>query len=302
MAEATPEAAADGLPPDPPTGPPAPEPGTPAAMRAGLPAELRDNPMLDPYFSGDTPTGLEGLVKDHLGVQHLIGGDKISRPTAESSPEDWGRFYDDMGRPAEAKDYDLGDFTPPEGMPWDQDFQTRMLGKLHEAGLSNQHVNATVRAYAEDQADQLKMEDNRANETYNAVVRDMKAEWGQAYEANVELAKRVFKVAYGDDYQLMAAIKLPDGHDFGVHPMMLRAFHKLGTMMAEDSFIGKEAAASGLLTPEAAQQAIEEMEGDPDQAKILVTKSHGEHKALKAKQTALYKMANPQPGRVVPGT
>jgi hypothetical protein len=285
----------------------APEPGTPApepvapivsdwtTLRTSLPTDLRDHPSLGQYGEGDAPSGFAGLVKDHLEVQKLVGGDKVTKPGADADIQDYARFYKELGRPdGDGSSYDLGDFAPPEGVPWDNDLQAGLMQDLYDSGASEEMANKLLRKYTDRTAGAYKDISFQLQEHRAEAQAALKTEWGAGYDANHELAERVFATAFGEEVDGVAQMELTDGTMVGDNPVFIRGMYEIAKRMEEGSFIEGLAPKSLSLTPDAAQAEIDAMERDPIQTKILTTQSHPENKALRAKANALYKAANPE--------
>ena len=297
------------MPPDPeptPESTPTPEPTPPAPtdppaesydwakMRASLPTELRDSTVLN-QFDGEGG-GFEGMIKDRITLDALIGREKIPVLTKDSTPEEIDRFYNSLGRPDSHEGYDLGDFAPPENAPWDADLQSNMMQELHKAGLTNDQVNSVLRSFASQQGESYEATMQAAKLAGEESEKALRTELGDSYDEFTELGGRVFKEAFGEDLDIVADIMLPDGQKFGDHPLIVKAFGRLGQKMGEAKLLGPKTSAHVGLTPAEHQAEIDKMEHPGNEtAAILAKKSHPEHKIVKAKWTAHYQGANPEP-------
>ena len=280
---------------------PVPDPGPQphvsnwSSLRTSLPPEVRDNPALDPYGTGDAPSGLPGLVKDFIGQQKLVGGDRVTKPGKDASVVDWDRYYGELGRPASHRDYDLGDYQAPTDMPWDPALQDALLNDLYDAGCSTAQANRILRSYTD-----------RTRTAYRDIAqgittdRDegaamLQREWGTAYTSKHELAERVFATAFpGDKLDAIAQMELADGTMVGDNPHFIRGMYELGRRMEEGTLVEGLAPSNLGMTPESAQVEINVMEGDPIRRAIMLDTNHPEHKSLMARHTALYAAANPE--------
>lgn len=267
------------------------------AMRSSLPEDLKGNPLLDPFGEGDQPSGFEGLVREHISVQHLIGGEKVARPTEKSSPEDWDRFFNQMGRPENAESYDFGDFQPPENVPWDGELQKGLVEDIHAAGLSNAQANQLMRAYASRQAEAHEAALVTSNQAHESMEDSLRNEWGLEYDANLALTMKAFNTAFGEGAGTVAEIQLPDGSLLGDHPAFIRGFFELAGRMREDSFIeGSRSAQQRGFNPKQALEELETIERDPNMRALIAMRDHSdpERKVLMARMDALSKAAYPE--------
>jgi hypothetical protein len=261
-------------------------------LRTSLPAELRDHPILKPYSEGDSPSGLQGLVQAHVDVQRLVGAKGTVVPGESSTIQDWARHYKELGRPDTPQGYDFGDFKPMEGVPWDKALEAGLIEDLHEMGATNPQANLIMRRYAGRTGAQYQAAVKQLEEASKAADEELHAEWGATYDANLEVADRVFETAFGDDIQAIANVRLPDGTPLGESPIFVRGMYELGSRMAEGKLVDGKVVRG--LTPAAAQAEINKMEGDPAMVAILAAPSHPEHSALMKQHTALYQAANPE--------
>jgi len=277
-ANATPAVPAAGT-PDPTAGTPTPSPGptsaaAPVALpdfqawRGSLDPELRDQPSLANIES------FEGLVREHANVQRFIGGDKISKPGDDATEEDWNRHYGAMGRPDQATGYDLSTFKPPENLPWDGDYQDRMVGVLHKNGVTQRQIlgilNDTATGEGE-QANATRAAFQAHQDTTDAALR---SKWGMAYDGNRVTAGDAFAKVLGEDGKMLEFAMLPDGTRIGDSPLFMEKFFELGKMMREAGMIGDPSkSVSPVMTPVDAQARIHAIETSPGWLDILADTS-----------------------------
>lgn len=273
---------------------PAPAPSSPDPA----PAPSTDwTAALDPDLRGLVQTkgwkGPADAIKSYTNLEKTLGADKIPIPGKDAKPEDWDTVYNKLGRPESADKYDLGDFKPPEGLPWSADVQSAMLKEMHAAGLSNKQARHILAKYAEMQGAQWTEINGKLAQSVEAATVALKKEWGSAYDAKVDVANRAFKFAAGDQLEAFRQIKLADGTYLGDNPIVVRAFAKLGEAMGEDTLKGQGGRRMSL-TPEEAKAEIARMEGDKETAAKMADKNHPEYAALNAKRNALYNAAYPE--------
>jgi len=255
-------------------------------MREGLPPELRDSPSLKGIDS------FESLVQQHANVQHLIGGEKIARPKEDAPQEDWDRFYNTLGRPDAPDKYDLGDFQPPEGLPWDGDLQSGMLQDLHVAGLTNEQVNKVVRSFAARQHEGFKNVQTSIQEAHDKADRELKTEWGNAYDGRIQESIKGMRYAFGELADDVAQTVLTDGSLLGDNPVFIRAFQKIGASMGEHQMIGDRTPGDPAVSPAQAAQEIKALESDPEFQAIFTDKSrHNDPRFIR--WNTLMDIANP---------
>ena len=260
-------------------------------LRGTLPDEMREHTLLDTFDE----SGFEGLVKEHINLQRLVGGEKVTKPTEKSPPEDWDRFYNSLGRPEEAGGYDLGDFAPPEGVPWDDGLQGKMLEEFHKAGLSSKQANDVMRGYLDAQTQSFESMQEQMVSAGQQSEQALREAWGAEFDGNSQLATRAFKATFGESFEQIASLVV-DGKMLGDHPVFIKAFHNLGSRMQEDGFAGASATSGFAQTPESAQMQIAEMEASREIQQAYTDRGHPEHGAVKRKLDALYRAAYPEEG------
>lgn len=232
-------------------------------------------------------------IKSYAHLERLVGVDKIPIPGKDAKPEDWDVVYSRLGRPESPDKYDLGDFKPPEGLEWSEDSQKAMLAEMHASGLSTGQAKRLIARYAEDakaRADSFRQKVAEHAQQSEAALRKA---WGTAFEHNMDVANRAFKLAAGPHLEALNALRIADGTFIANNPLMVQAFANLGKMMEEHKMIG-DGQRSPVMDPESAKAEIARMHGDPQQMKVLNDKSHPEYAQAVAKRDRLYQMAYPE--------
>lgn len=148
--------------------PAAPEAGAPAAEPAAVPAEAGK-----PEAAAPAP-------------------ESLAMPGKDATPEQWGEFYNKLGRPEAADGYEL---PVPEGD--DGAFAKEAGAWMHEAGLSKDQAGKLAGKWnemvAKQQAGQTAAAEAQAKATHEkntAEATALKSEWGQQYDANMHHAKQ----------------------------------------------------------------------------------------------------------------
>jgi hypothetical protein len=156
--------------------------------RAGLPGDLQQNETFKPFKTvGDfAKTYLETTAKVPELEQKL--SNSIPKLKDSASDEERAAFYDALGRPKDAKEYEFDgeDKNAPEwSSKWKQEFHSLGLTKTQAKDLSVK-FNGQIQAMVEAHNASLKNE-------YTAAETKLKSEWGDKFDTNVELAKRVYQ-------------------------------------------------------------------------------------------------------------
>lgn len=257
-----------------------------STLRSGLPAEIRDHASLNAYEE----TGLAGLTKDYLNLQSQFGkgGARAELPKEEWGDTEYADFYGKTGRPEKSSEYDLGDFERPEGLEWADGRQDEVMALFHKAGISQRQANELVRGYTELEVGDRNGVVESDEMQYKEAVADLRAEYGLAFDAKIELGKRVFAQA-GED----ALNWRIDGVNADTHPGFINFLVKMGEMVGEEAFPGAIGSASGAMSPAQAQEKLAEFERDPENQQILSDTSDHRYEGTKKRWDALSGMAYP---------
>ena len=163
--------------------------------RAGLPDELKKNETFSKFktvgeFANDylatatKATELEGKL-----------GNTIPKLKDGATPEERAGYYEALGRPKEAKEYEFegeNENATEWTSNWKKEFYDLGLTKDQAKQLSGKW-NAAVQKMVEGHNEALKNEVAQATQA-------LKNEYGDKYEANVELAKRLYQKHVGTEF------------------------------------------------------------------------------------------------------
>jgi hypothetical protein len=237
----------------------------------------------------------EALAKSYVELESRIGAKGVV-PPKDDSPEEQARFYAELGRPESAEAYELGDFAPPEGLPWDEGFQGRMQQMLWDAGLTSTQVQKVLAGYSADLNDQYVAVQQAHEAQVGQGMESLKREYGEAFPAKIEMARRLFKHAAGDQFEALATTKLADGSNLGDNPGLIRMLAKIGGMTGEHDLSGimGEKRQQFSFSPAEAEGEINRLLGDKDFMEAYMSAQHPEHRAAVEKMDGLHKAAASQ--------
>lgn len=244
---------------------PSPTP-TPAPAPAAAPAAA---PSPGDWMTGFSPE-LKGFVESknfkdpatvaesYRNLEKLLGGprEKLFRiPDSESDAKAWGDIYDKLGRPKDAKEYDI---KVPEGMG-DQKFADWARGKFHELGFTKKQAE-TLTAGWNEYIGKASAEQTAALEAKtNQEVTALQAEWGAAHDQNLQIAKAAAH-EFGFDGDAIDALETAMGYQ-----KTIKLLHSLGQKVGSDKFVGPDAGKGGgfgVMSPEAARSEIARLQTD----------------------------------------
>ncbi len=119
----------------------------------------------------------------------------IKRPGKDAAPEEWAKFYDQLGRPETPDAYEL---PVPEGE--DGAFAKQVAPMLHKHGLTAEQAKGLAtdwNAMVAEQNKQFTEADTAAQAQIATTIandqKSLQAEWGDKYTENQEFARRAAK-------------------------------------------------------------------------------------------------------------
>ena len=160
----------------------------PPGWVAGLPDTLKTNEAFTKFKTvGD-------FANDYLATTTKVSdlekrvSNSVPKLPDDASPEERSLYFDALGRPKQPSEYEFDgeDKNAPEWTSqWKQKFHSLGLTKTQAKQLS-QKWNGTMQAMVEAHNAKIKNE-------YTAAEAKLKSEWGDKFDTNVELAKRVYQ-------------------------------------------------------------------------------------------------------------
>jgi len=240
---------------------------------ADMPAGLRDEPSLATFDSVDK------LAKSYVNAVKMIGGNPDNMVAIPQEGESWDGFYNAIGRPEQASDYQFGDENGElDGF---RDF-------AYDTGLTQEQANNILNMYSDIQEEEENNHNDAIEELRTTSTMALQKEWGKNFDGKMDYAKRAFaQFATPELSQLM------DKTGLGNHPEMLRTFAKVGEILGEDSLVVGTGLGSSQLSPEQAQAEIQALYSDKEfSASYRDNRDPGHQQAMK-KMDRLFKTAYP---------
>jgi hypothetical protein len=245
----------------------------------------------DPVF--ERMEGVETLIKSYRELSTVLSSAGTKAPGEKASTEEWGAFYDKMGRPTEAGGYFEG-ISRPEGDAWNDDLAVALAVEMREQGLSAKQGNALLSRYIEATgADLSAFNENRAT-AHARSVQALRDTWGGDYDLRLAEADNGGKAAFGEGWKGLVSLQLADGSVLGNHTAFAQGLQSLGNRLGENSLLGVESATAHGYTRESALAKIKELEGDgtTETALICSNPEHPLHEETNRKMMDLYNVAH----------
>ena len=224
---------------------------------------------------------INALAKSYIHAQKMVGSDKIPVPNKYATEDDWNAVYEKLGRPKTADGYK---FDLPQDKQVDEVSLKEFSSQAHKLGLLPGQAQGMVKFYNEITAKSLQDADSKALAARETSTKELKQEWGQAFDQKVSQAATLAKSVGATE---LLNTNLADGTKLGDHPVMIKAFAELANKMGEDSIV--QASGPTYLTPNQIEKQIGELT-QTDSA--YWDKNHPNHEAAVSEVLALREKKN----------
>jgi hypothetical protein len=263
-----------------------------------VPEEYRANPTIATMKAGDANEAIGLLSKQLVNAEGNLGKDKVLRPQDDWTPEQRSEWNADVLKVPTALDgYKMEALKLPEGITEVpkafKDAFIESVGLKH--GMSDAAATEAMQFVLNSDAQMAADAKAQAESTATQQLNALKTKWGDAYDAQLEVAE--YGLANIADPELVKMIQ--DDPILSTHPLLNEAFHKVGTMLQGDGFVDGGPGGNGNALGSKAQAlaAIKELEGSGEYIKYINPKTYLEpaerykKDLLFKKRTELYQLA-----------
>lgn len=194
------------------------------------------------------------ILNSYRNLEKFAGGSKnlIELPGVDADQAAMDAFFGKLGRPDSADKYDL---KMPDGA--DAELANWFKQNAHKAGLNGKQAASLFDAWNEMSGARLQAMQQQAMADSEKAIADLKREWGQGYDGQIDSGKRAV-AALGYTAEQLDAIEGKLGT-----ADMLKLFATIGSKMGEPSFEGGERSGTSFgLTPASAKQQIADLKMD----------------------------------------
>lgn len=194
------------------------------------------------------------ILSSYRNLEKFAGGSKnlVELPGVDADQSAMDSFYAKLGRPDSPEKYGLKmpDGGDPELADW-------FRNVAHQSGLTDKQAASLFDSWNEMSATRLQAIMEQQNADSEKAIADLKKEWGQGYDAQIDMGKRAV-AALGYDQESLNALESKMGT-----ADMLKLFAAVGSKMGEPAFEGGPRSGSAFgLTPAAAKQQIADLRMD----------------------------------------
>jgi hypothetical protein len=196
-------------------------------------------------------TSVDSLVGSYRNLERMMSGEKMPIPKEDSPQDVWDYTFNQLGRPENAADYEIG--RPeglPENIPWDDGQVEQFKDFAHKLGLSQKQVSELVnydanRLLQGQQQQEAFVEQNRLHSE-----QALKDAWGPKYEAQLELAQKAAQSIAPD---------IVDDPVLADNPKVIEMMAKVGAMMSEGRLKGGRDMNTPFMGAQELQQNIDQV-------------------------------------------
>lgn len=198
-------------------------------------------------------------LNSYRNLEKLIGSEKVPMPKGDDDAEGWNRVFDALGRPKSAEGYGL---TAAEG--GDPAIANEAAAKFLELGLSEKQGKELAQWWAGKSQDIVASQQQQTEQNFEKQLNEVKQEWGDKYDENVELGRRAAR-EYGLNGEKLAKLESALGT-----ADLMKLMAAIGKGQGEAEFVGSSSSNQFGMSPEAARTRISALKADPGfQAKYL---------------------------------
>lgn len=234
----------------------------------------------------DTSEGLSKAMESYQNLEKLLGHEKVPIPKGPEDTEGWNRFSKALGIPDKAEGYGLGDAQLPDSMKGITLDKNKFAEIVHAHKLTPAQAKGLWKAYTDENISSY----TKAMEAHKAdmikVVNQLKSEWGDAYDTNVELGQMVIN-KFSPDKESADYITSVLAKD----PKAIKFLAKIGEQFSENK-IGEFAYKKFSLSPEQASAEIDAILKDKNHPYNNEKASRQEHQAAIDYVNSLYMTKN----------
>lgn len=219
------------------------------------------------------------VLDSYRNLEKLMGAPKerlLKLPEKADDPA-WNEIYGKLGRPEKADEYKV-DGWDDESAKWAKD-------NFHKLGLSRTQAEKLVASWNERTEAQKQASLDAHQAKIAADDKQLKTEWGQAYDQNTQLARRAVK-EFGMDAATIDKLESVLGFA-GV----MKHMYTIGAKLGESPYVASNSNGASnfnrFLTPEAAKSRINTLRADSDFTRRYINNEA----AAKYEMEQLHKMA-----------
>jgi len=260
-------------------------------LLAAIPEEIRNESVFQ-NINAENP--IADMAGQFLNAQKLVGVEKIPAPKEDWTEEQWAGLYDRIGRPKDLSGYKEPD---AESLALDEKALGEFKSLAHKSGLTTKQFEAVIDFHNRYYGTMQEQAQQQTDEQLQAGLNELKQEWGDQYQQNLEIAGQFFLNEIKDE---SLRTLITENKALRNHPGVIRHFLQLARDAQEGAMrVGDRTNPSIIRSAEQAQAALKQYEAD--NREILFSRRESlspvDRQRLDEvieRRTKLYKMAFPE--------
>lgn len=256
---------------------------SPTSWRDGLPEDIASHSAIKDIGS------VEALAKSAIHAQQMVGADKVIVPGKDADQAAWSEFYDKIGRPGQANEYEMPTENMPENSSMDEQSANEFMGEAHRLGLTKGQFAGMVRFLAQKGETMNEAGKQAVEQSKVEAIQSLQQEFGAAFDQNLSMAKDAVRQFGGEEL-----VAFMDQSGMGNQPEVIKAFAKIGKMIAQDEVKGKGGAYGFIMSPDEAAQEIQNKQLDNEFMNAYLQSHVPGHNAAVSEMQKLFELANPE--------
>lgn len=237
-------------------------------------------------------------VAGYTELEKIVGADRIALPGENATQEELDKFYTALGRPETPDEYDLDEFSAPEGVPWDAENQQAAMAMFHKAGMTSAQAQACLQFEAQRAVTMQEAINKRCEEAVTTTTSALQKKWGGDFAANMDMANIGMKQVLGSEdaglVDVFRTLRTANGEFLGDTEGVIEVFQKIGrAFMEPHALAGIGSQPGNMGSPAAAKAEIDKLRSDSGFQAALGNRNHPEHQAAVDRKTRLFQAAYP---------
>lgn len=121
-------------------------PAVPANPSSDFLSMVPDTYKAKPYMKA--VDSMDSLLSQFDNLQSMVGR-KLGVPAADAPDEEWGKYFDSVGRPKDPTGYQFEEVQYPEGMARSEEQNLALRQLLHASGITDRQAKRFIKGYDE---------------------------------------------------------------------------------------------------------------------------------------------------------
>lgn len=191
------------------------------------------------------------VIEGYRNLEKMFGADRADRTiTIPKEGEAWDGVYSKLGRPESSDKYEFkSEYSGDETVSWFKD-------QAFAAGLNQSQAAALLDNWMEYSGNISESRSKDQELKHDSEMADLKKDWGNAYDANMQSAKRAAS-EFGFSQDELDSIEGAIGPK-----ALLDKLSNIGKALSEDSYQASSREANFIISPAEAQERISNLKLD----------------------------------------